>query len=98
MRDHRGPANLPQIYPSKSRSDLFMSEPSKAKQVLSTGQVTFLFLMIICMLVAMFAAGVYVGRISQPVAKKDGSSVQMLKTNISFFGDSSETNISKVSQ
>ena len=63
-----------------------MSESIKSRPVLSTGQVTFLFVMFISMLIAIFAAGIYIGRSSQPTVDKKGISAQaMNRANISFI-------------
>src|SRR5258708_4080568 len=59
-----------------------MSEQINAKQVLSTGQVTFLFLMFVSMLFVIFAVGVYIGRWSQPTVDRKTESLKT--TNIRF--------------
>ncbi|HZS47868.1 MAG TPA: SPOR domain-containing protein [Blastocatellia bacterium] len=64
-----------------------MSEFNKAKQVLSTGQVTFLFLMLISILIVFFAAGICVGRWTQPSAGKDGTTASVKMQNIRYVQD-----------
>src|SRR5882724_11344342 len=59
-----------------------MTEQSTVKQVLSTGQVTFLFLIFVSMLFAIFTVGMYIGRWSQPTVDRKGESVRT--ANISF--------------
>src|SRR5258708_682196 len=59
-----------------------MTEQATVKQVLSTGQVTFLFLIFVSMLFAIFTVGMYIGRWSQPTGDRK---VESLRTaSISF--------------
>jgi len=59
-----------------------MTDQAKVKQVLSTGQVTFLFFIFVSMLFVIFTVGVYIGRWSQPTMDRK---TEALKTaNINF--------------
>src|SRR5258708_3986080 len=59
-----------------------MTEQATFKQVLSTGQVTFLFLIFVSMLFAIFTVGMYIGRWSQPTVDRKAESLRT--ANISF--------------
>jgi cell division septation protein DedD len=58
------------------------TEQATVKQVLSTGQVTFLFLIFVSMLFVIFTVGMYIGRWSQPTLDRKSESLRT--ANISF--------------
>jgi len=59
-----------------------MTEQTNENPALSTGQVTFLFLIFVSMLLAIFTVGVYIGRWSQPTVDRKAESLRT--ANISF--------------
>ena len=59
-----------------------MTDQTNANPALSTGQVTFLFLIFVSMLFAIFTVGVYIGRWSQPTVDRKAEALRT--ANISF--------------